>query len=306
MFFLLLLLPLAMPRTAAGKVQVLKLPENADYEIYSVADDKAGRKGRVFLNETPRNALNEDGLCGYFVSETADRLKPKRMFFGGHLEFYELSSRRGYAYKADDKGSVNTLAFKLNYIGEWAEWAVTLPIHRWELTAPRTYNTLSTSNQGIGNAKLGWKATYLPDRSYYRFAYGAVAYVTTGNPDTMLPANAKKEDELKIFGCVTTQETDNAVGNLELGTILNSESRDNRFIYRLAMSYEASIHATLIGELAGEVQGGDDRDSLDLIGGVRLSPTPFSVLELAIAKNLRTYREYGWDARIQVGYTIRW
>ncbi|MBI3039491.1 hypothetical protein HYY75_10700 [bacterium] len=191
-------------------------------------------------------------------------------------------------------------------MGRWAEWAISVPMHSYSLSAPRTYGTLSQSNTGLGDLKISWKATYLPDRSYYRFAYGFVAFAATGNPNAMKPAGPKNQDELKLFGCVTTKETDYAVANLNLGAIVNSEGRENRFIYKLGLSYEASRHASLIGEFAGEVQGDKDHDSLDMITGIRLSPTPYSVLEMSYTKNLRTYREYGWDDRWEFGTTIRW
>ena len=122
----------------------------------------------------------------------------------------------------------------------------------------------------------------------------------------MLPAGSRREDELKLYGCVTTRETDWAVANLELGAIVNSGNHDDRFIFGLSMSYEASRHATLIGELVGEIQGGNDQDTMDLIAGIRLAPTRQSVLEFAYTKNLRTFREYGFDDRLQIGTTIRW
>jgi hypothetical protein len=181
-----------------------------------------------------------------------------------------------------------------------------VPIHDYSLSAPRTYNTLATEDQGMGDLKLGWKATYLPDKSYYRFAYGTVVTASTGDPDRLRPAGPRREDELKMFGCVTTKEADWAVGNIELGVVLNSSSSRNRFLYRGGMSYEANRHASIIGELVGEIEGGDDHDTLDTVVGIRLSPTPTSVLEFSYTKNLRTHREFGWDDRVQFGTTIRW
>jgi hypothetical protein len=154
--------------------------------------------------------------------------------------------------------------------------------------------------------RIGWKATYLPDKSYYRFAYGAMATVTTGNPEKMLPAGSKNSDELKLFGCITTKETDRATANLELGGVIDSESEDDRFLYRGGLSYEATDHVSLIGELAGEIVGGDDKDSLDMVLGMRFAISETWNLEFAYYKNLRTYREYGWDDQFQAGYTIQW
>jgi hypothetical protein len=301
---------LGLGRTApAQAAAAVRLYDGQSFEVFSMpgAEGKAGtRATRPLLRETPRCALNRDGLVGFFVSETADKLEPGRMFAGARFEYHELTSRRGVAYRGEDKGSVSSLLLSFNYLGEWAEWAVTIPTHRWDLAAPRTYGTPADENAGVGNLRLGWKATYLPDRSYYRFAYGATAYVTTGNPERMLPAGSRREDELKLYGVVTTRETDWTVANLQLGAILNSENVDDRFFYALAMSYEATEHATLIGELTGEVQAGDDKDTMDLVLGLRLAPTRHAVVELAWTKNLRTYRPYGFDDQIQTGVTIRW
>lgn len=69
---------------------------------------------------------------------------------------------------------------------------------------------------------------------------------------------------------------------------------------------EATEHASVIGELVGEILGGDDKDTLDLVMGIRLTATNTFTVELAYYKNLRTYRAYGWDDQLQVGYTLKW
>ncbi len=289
--------------------QVENFGNLGDFEIYSMGDQsKAPPKVEVEsrFKLTPKNALNGDGLGGFFVSETADKLLPDQLIFATRYKYHKITANRGTALHSTEDGSVSTFEGTLNWVGKWAEWAVTIPIHDWNLNAPKTFGGYPSDNTGLGNMRLGWKATYLPDKSYYRFAYGAVMTVTTGNPDRMLPAGSKKSDEMKLFGCVTTKETDRATANLELGGVIDSESEDDRFLYRFALSYEATEHASLIGEFAGEVLGGDDKDTMDLIVGIRLAPTRNFTLEIAYYKNLRTYREYGWDDQLQLGTTIKW
>jgi hypothetical protein len=280
-----------------------------DYEIYSLATPEktqADKQKQKLFTLTARNSLTQDGLGGFFVGNTADRLKSKRLIMSSRYIYHKLSSRRGQSYYATESGEVSSYETTLNWAADWAEWAVTIPFHDYSLGAPKTYSTRTSSNAGLGNMRLGWKATYLPDKSYYRFAYGVLATVTTGNPERLLPAGSKNSDELKVFGCVTTKETDRATANLELGAVIDSESEDDRFLYRGGMSYEATDHVSLIGELAGEILGGDDKDSLDLVLGMRFGISETWNLELAYFKNLRTHREYGWDDQFQAGYSIRW
>ncbi|MFZ2959754.1 MAG: hypothetical protein WA705_22975 [Candidatus Ozemobacteraceae bacterium] len=301
----MLLIVGVMAFSRSAWAEQVTLPGMGDYEIYTIGKaDKAQNPSKLWP-ETPRQALNEDGLVGLFIAETADKLKPRRMFAGGQYTFFDLTSRRGTTYHSGEKGSIQSMDLKFNYLGDWAEWAAVLPVHSYSISAPRTYSKASEDNTGVGNLKLAWKATYLPDRSYYRFAYGAVIETVTGDKNTMWPTS-KKDDELKVFGCVTTKETDFATGNLELGAIIDSGGNHNRFLYRLGLSYEATKHATFIGELAGEVQSGNDQDTLDLVTGIRLSPSGGSILEFQYTKNLRTYREFGWDDRLSAGFTIRW
>lgn len=306
---LLALVPLISP--ASAEMQVLNLPGYGDYEIYSTGGGATAAapqtlQGSKLLRESPRHAMNEDGMIGFFVSETADRLEPKRLFTSFRYDYRELTSRYGKAFLHPDTGSIGTLQLAANWLGDWAEWTVMVPMQKYDLSAPRTFNKAAEEGEGIGDIKLGWKATYLPDKSYYRFAYGAVVEASTGDTDAMRPAGSEHSDEIKLFGCVTTKETDSATANLELGAIVDSQNIDTRFIYRIGMSYEPTAHAALIGEFAGEVQGGQDKDTLDMIMGIRLAPSPKGVLELAYSKNLRTYREFGWDDRLQIGATIRW
>lgn len=280
----------------------------SDYEIYSIGDYKAPQpaKSKSLLKSSPRNAINSDGLGGFFVSNTADLLDPLQMILSMRYKYHELTSSKGKGFHPTESGSVSTLETTVNWVGRWAEWAVTVPLHDWDMSAPRTFGGYAKSDSGLGNMKLSWKATYLPDRSYYRFAYGAMTTITTGNPDKMLPSGSKSSDELKLFGCVTTRETDRATANLELGTVIDSESDDNRFLYRLGISYEATEHVSLIGEMVGEVLGGDDKDTLDMVLGIRLAATETFNLEFVYYKNLRTYRDYGWNDQLQLGYTLKW
>lgn len=299
---------IALMILAAMLLPGMTFAQYADYEIYSIGDYKAPQpvKSKTLLKPSPRNAINDDGLGGFFVSNTADLLDPEQMVLSMRYKYHKLSSNLGTGFHSAESGSVSTIESTLNWVGRWAEWAVTVPLHDWDLSAPRTFGGYATSNSGLGNMKLGWKATYLPDRSYYRFAYGAMTTITTGNPDRMLPAGSKNSDEMKLFGCVTTRETDRATGNLELGTIIDSEAEDNRFLYRLGLSYEATEHASVIGEIVGEVLGGDDKDTLDMVIGIRFAATETFNLEFVYYKNLRTYRTYGWDDQLQVGYTLKW
>lgn len=280
-----------------------------DFEIYSVAGAQAPAKkaeSSSLFKLSPKNAINSDGLGGFFVANTADPLDKQQMLLSMRYKYHKLSSSLGTSFHSTESGSVSTLETTVNWAGRWAEWAVTVPLHDWDLSAPRTFGGYATSNTGLGNMKLGWKATYLRDYSYYRFAYGATMSITTGNPERMLPAGSKNSDEMKLYGCVTTSETDRATANLELGTIIDSEGEDDRFIYRLGMSYEATKHVSLIGEVVGEILGGDDKDSMDLVVGARLAGTETFTLELVYYKNLRTFRTYGWDDQLQVGYTLKW
>ncbi len=279
----------------------------SDYEIYSIGNYQQPKpKQSGVLKPSPRNGISGDGLGGFFISNTADRFDPGQIILSSRYKYHKLTSNLGTSFHSTEHGSVSTFESSVNWIGKWAEWSATVPIHDWNLSAPRTFGGYADSNTGLGNMKLAWKATYLRDHSYYRFAYGAVTSITTGNPDKMLPAGSQNSDELKIFGCVTTSETDRATGNLELGTIIDSEEEDDRFIYRMGMTYEATEHVTVLGEVAGEVQGGDDKDTLDMVLGVRVAPNATFTLEFAWYRNLRTYRTYGWDDQLQAGYTLRW
>jgi len=302
---ILLLLLSTLLLTSSGSVMAF---DQTGYEIYSMSDYSPPviTRARTLLKPSPRNAINSEGMGGFFVANTADLFEPEQIILSSRYKYHELTSSRGIGLHSNESGSVSTFESSLTWIGKWAEWAVTVPIHDWDLNATRTFGGYARSNTGIGNMRLGWKATYLPDKSYYRFAYGAMTSITTGNPANMLPAGSKSSDELKLFGCVTTSETDRATANLELGAVIDSESDDNRFLYRMGLSYEALEPVSLIGELVGEILGGDDKDTMDLVMGIRVQPTTTWTLEFVYYKNLRTYRDYGWDEQLQAGYTLRW
>lgn len=281
-----------------------------DYEIYSQAQtnpyaySKIGPEKKLFTL-TPRNAINSSGLGGLFVAETAEKLTANQMVLSTRYKYHEITSTKGQAFYSSEEGSVSSFETSITWLGKWAEWAITIPVQKWDLSAPRTFRTRADSNNGLGNISVGFKYTDLPDHSYYRFAWGAVCTIDTGNSNEMTPAGSNDETSTKIFGCITTKETDKATANLELGALLNKED-DDWLVYNFGLTYEVTDVASFIGELAGEVAGGDDRDNLDMIVGIRLAPTKDFTAEFAYYRNLRTYRQYGWDNQFQIGGTFKW
>lgn len=302
--FVLVCLFLLSAITASGQSTY----DYGDYEVYSLGNSAPVKRKaeKELFKVSPRNGLNADGLGGLFVAESADKLEPKQLILGFRYKYHGLTSTKGTSFRYTEDGHASTYEASLNWVGRWGEWSATVPIHNWSLNTPRTMPKQSGENTGLGNMRLGFKATYMPDRSYYRFAYGTVITTTTGNPQSMLPAGVKDSDEIKLYGCVTTSETDKATANLELGAVINSDSYQNRFLYRLGLSYDAAKYVAVIGEFVGEVIGGDDQDTLDMVMGVRLAPSDKFTLELVYYKNLRTYRDFGWDDQFQIGSTIKW
>ncbi|MBQ2595024.1 MAG: hypothetical protein II567_17285, partial [Candidatus Riflebacteria bacterium] len=71
-------------------------------------------------------------------------------------------------------------------------------------------------------------------------------------------------------------------------------------------TYEITDRVSFIWEIAGEVAGGDDKDNMDMVFGFRLAPIKDFTFEAAYYRNLRTYREYGWDNQFQMGVSKQW
>lgn len=283
-----------------------------DYEIYTLPQTNPnpykyyGMKPEEKLFKlTPRNSINSSGLAGLFVAETAEKLTAKQMVLSSRYKYRKLSSTKGQAFYTTEDGDVSSFETSLTWIGKWAEWSVTVPIQEWSLSAPRTFNRRAETNNGLGNINLGFKYTDLPDHSYYRFAFGISCTCDTGNSNDMAPAGSNDETSTKIFGCVTTKETDRATANLELGALINKENED-WFLYNFGITYDITEKVSFIGEIVGEVAGGDDKDNMDMVCGLRLSPVKDFTIEMAYYRNLRTYREYGWDNQFQIGAAKQW
>jgi len=99
-----------------GEIQVLNLPGYGDYEVYSTGGttQPTTSVAGMLLKESPHDALNEDGLVGFFVSETAARLEPKRLFTSFRYDYRKLTSRYGTAFLNPDTGSIVTLQLAAN------------------------------------------------------------------------------------------------------------------------------------------------------------------------------------------------
>lgn len=289
-----------------------QLADFNDYEIYSTAKTNPnpykyyGQKPEEKLFKlTPRNSINSTGLGGLFVAETAEKLTAQQIALSSRFKYHKLSSTKGQAFYSTEDGEVSSFETSITWIGKWAEWSLTVPIQEWSLSAPRTFGKRADSNNGLGNINFGFKYTNLEDHSYYRFAFGLSCTCDTGNSNDMTPAGSKDETTTKIFGCVTTKETDKATANLELGALINKEDED-WFLYNFGITYEITDKVSFISELVGEVAGGDDKDNMDMVFGFRLAPVKDFTLEMAYYKNLRTYREYGWDNQFQIGASKQW
>lgn len=284
----------------------------SDYEIYSTVQTNpylVKQRNVTFDNglfkRSPRTGMNCDGQGGLFVAETAEKLRKNQFILSSRYRYHKLTSTKGQAFYNTEDGNASSLDTSVTYIGDWADWSVNIPVQSWELSAPRTMGGYSDSDNGLGNMSFGFKYTGLEDHSYYRFALGAVVNVNTGDSERMKPSSFNYGHQSKIFGCVTTKETDKATGNLELGAIFKKEGED-WFFYNFGLTYEITKQASFIGEVVGEVAGGDDKDNLDLVVGIRLAPTETFGVEFAYYRNLRTYREYGWDHQFQVGGILQW
>lgn len=262
-------------------------------------------KRESLFKPNSRTAINSNGLSGYFVANTAEKLAEKQFILSSRYKFHKITSIKGQGLFSTEEGEVSSFDTSVTYVGKNSEISATIPVQSWQLSAPRTTGLMADDDSGLGNITFAYKYTGLEDHSYYRFALGVAATAKTGNSERMTVSGSGKETPTKLFGCVTTKETDRATGNLELGAIINKEDED-WFIYSLGFSYELTDHASFIGEIAGEVAGSEEKDNMDMVMGVRIAPTQNINFEFAYYRNLRTYRAYGWDNQFQIGATLQW
>lgn len=71
-------------------------------------------------------------MGGFFVSNTADLLDPQQMILSMRYKHHKLTSTHGTGFHASESGSVSTIESTVNWVGRWAEWAVTVPLHDWD------------------------------------------------------------------------------------------------------------------------------------------------------------------------------
>lgn len=285
------------------------IPGYGDYEVFSLETPKieTPKEDKKKFTLSSRNALNNKGLGGLFVATTADRFEPGNMYMSIKYLYHKLITSYDKAFYEAEGGSVDTYFSSLTWIGKTAEWSLTVPIHYWELNAPRTFKVYGEENNGLGKISFAWKATNLPDKDYYRLAYGIITNLNTGDANRMLPAGLKKSNEVGVFGCFTTPQNEHATANFELGQLYSTRTyKDDKFFYRFGMTYQITNNSALIGELNGEMLNSSHKDTLDLIAGVRSGDPNKIVIELAYHLNLRNYREYGWDYQLQAGLTHKW
>jgi len=295
----------AAPRLKTYEGDIFSSLPSQDGKVQKMEEKYKANSSDPLLKSMTGVAMNEEGMTGLIVGNTAHKLPAGRLVTGFRYNYSELNSTKGAAFRTVESGEIHSFEFSGLWVTENGEISVNIPVRDWYLDAPLTMG-IDDSLTGLGNMTLGVKRR-LREHEYYRFAVGGVLKLATGDSGRMGVAGSDENKTFKLFTCVTTKETDKATANLEIGTIFRHKSEEkSSFIYRFGIAYAVTEHVALIGELAGEVVGSDDKDTMDMVMAARFAVTEKVTLELAYFNNLRTYRSYGWDSKIQGGVTAKW
>ncbi|MFC1744087.1 hypothetical protein ACFL35_08835 [Candidatus Riflebacteria bacterium] len=252
-----------------------------------------------------RQGLTLNGLSGLVYTETTEKLERHRLLFGSYYSYTPWSTRYDHSFSKSETGALQTWQISAMYPTDTGEIAVTIPYHYYDLSAPRLFGLPAHQHTGLGDAKIAGKLSWYPRKRYYQFGCGVVVDFPTGEKRSLRAAGVTGQESIKLYGNVSTEETRDLRGHVQLGYIFKEDGFDVYF-YNIAADYKLAKQSSLLVEFVGS-EGPDGYGSnLDFVPSVRVAISEAFSGTLSTPFNLYNDREFGYDYRIILGSMYRW
>ncbi|MBU1106273.1 MAG: hypothetical protein KKB51_06370 [Candidatus Riflebacteria bacterium] len=252
-------------------------------------------------------ACNMAGFTGLTHTTSADVSKAGSFKMGFHSSWFDLDRVYDRQLASNESGDMLELPLFFNYaVTDDLEVIYMIPVVDYTIKS-RILWTRDIAESGTGDSKLGFKYRIFENPQYQmRGAFGLAFKFPTGN-DSKGTGTGKTDFE--IFTAFS-KSYEKIVGHLNLGYVMTGDPNTqfypdglaDKFYYNIGIEYPHTHNVTVMAELAGEDWGAEGL-KVDIIPGLRYTPTENFAFEVAVPISIANDQRYGYNYRLVLGLT---
>lgn len=252
-------------------------------------------------------ACNLSGFTGLTHTTSADVSKAGSFKMGFHSSWFDLDRVYDRQLASNESGDMLELPIFFNYsVTDDLEIMYTIPVVDYTIKS-RILWTRDISESGTGDSKLGFKYRIFDNPQYQmRGAFGLAFKFPTGDDGKGLGTG---KTDFEIFTAFS-KSYEKIVGHLNFGYVMTGDPNTqfypdglaDKFYYNIGIEYPHTHNVTVMAELAGEDWGAEGL-KVDVIPGLRYTPTENFAFELAVPISVTNDQRYGYNYRLVLGLT---
>lgn len=250
-------------------------------------------------------ACNMSGFTGLIETISADISKAGSFKMGFHSSWYDIDRVYDRSLSNNESGDMLTMPLYFNYaVTDDLEVTYTIPIVDYTIKSRILWKN-DISESGCGDSTLGFKYRIFDNPTYLtRGAVGLGFKFPTGNDDKGLGTG---ETDFTIFTAFS-KNFERIVAHLNLGytntgdpnTKFYPDGLADKFFYNIGIEYPHTHNVTVMAEVAGEDWGAEG-NKVDIIPGLRYSPTENFSFEIAVPISVANDQRFGYNYRLVLG-----
>ncbi len=252
-------------------------------------------------------ACNMSGFTGLIQTTSADVSKAGSFKMGFHSSWFDLDRVYDRVLASNESGEMLELPIFFNYaVTDDLEIIYQIPVVDYTIKS-RILWTKDISESGAGDSKLGFKYRVFDNPQYQmRGAFGLGFKFPTGNDDKGLGTG---KTDFEIFTAFS-KSFERVVGHLNLGYVMTGDPNTqfypdglaDKFYYSFGIEYPHTHNVTVMAEVSGEDWGAEGM-KVDVIPGLRYTPTENFVFEVGVPIAVSNDQRYGYNYRLVLGLT---
>lgn len=250
-------------------------------------------------------ACNLSGYTGLVETISADISKAGSFKMGFHTNWYDIDRVYDRSLSNNESGDMLTIPLYFNYaVTDDLEVTYCIPIVDYTIKSRILWKN-DISESGCGDSTLGFKYKIFDNATYQsRGAIGVGFKFPTGSDDKGLGTG---ETDFTIFTAFS-KNFERVVAHLNLGYTMTGDPNTrfypdglaDKFFYNIGIEYPHTHNVTVMAEVAGEDWGAEG-NKVDVIPGLRYTPTENFSFELAVPISITNDQRYGYNYRLVLG-----
>ena len=250
-------------------------------------------------------ACNLTGYTGLIETISADVSKAGSFKMGFHSSWFDIDRVYDRTLSNNESGDMLTIPLYFNYaLTDDLEVVYSIPIVDYQIKSRILWRN-DISESGCGDSTLGFKYKVFDNPTYQtRGAIGIGFKFPTGSDDKGLGTG---ETDFTIFTAFS-KNFERIVGHLNLGYTMTGDPNTqfypdglaDKFFYNIGIEYPHTHNVTVMAEVAGEDWGAEG-NKVDVIPGIRYSPTENFSFEIAVPIAITNDQRFGYNYRLVLG-----